>query len=180
MPAPGPITMSLDVKLRGLERPRVALAVLGELEHQAARWGGPAHDDAHRLRDWLRFIRQATRKAQRALDACRVTVGTSGPIPASGTLALKAGQAMRRGGLEAVLCELRQVAALAVAAMESQDRQGLVTPTRREQAAEDAATRAAALSCGRITFPVHFDPPKATRPARARRATRTARKGGRP
>lgn len=182
MPAPEPLTMSLAVQLRGLERPRVALAVLGELEHQVTRWGGPSHDDAHPLRDWLKFIRQHVRKAQRALDACRTMVGTSGPIQASGPLALKAATAMRRGGLELVLCELRQVAALAVAALESQDRQGLQVPTRREQELEKWATRAqaAARSAEHLADGAAQEAHQAARARRAAKPTKRARKGGRP
>lgn len=139
-----PLTMRLQVKLEGIERLRAFLAVQDELEHQARVWGGPAHDDAHSLAEWLGFLRATLRKAELALRSGRVLQGR-GPGPEAGPKAVAFVQAMRRASVEQVLDELRQVAALAVAALESQDRQGLRVRTRSEAVELFKLERAAAL-----------------------------------
>lgn len=147
------VRMRVQVQLQGLERVRVLLAVQDELEHQALRWGGPAHDDAHTLAEWVRFMRDSLRKAELTLRAGRHVLGR-GPVRSSGPMASRAVVAMRAGAVELVLDELRQVAALAVAALESQDRQGLRVRSRAHQEAVRSA---------RADLPTFAGPPAAAR-----------------
>lgn len=141
----------VTVKLEGLERLEVALAILDERRHQDERWGGRPHDDAHSLQEWLRYIQNATVKAQRILTMGMQRVDARF-------------RPVSRLAVEAVLDELRQVAALAVAAMESQVRQGLRVRTRSEQLAIRAATERGALHA-QVGQP-HIDPEVFLRPSK--------------
>lgn len=132
--------LKLDVKLTGLERPRVALAVLGQLECLEAHHG-PEELDRRRLALWLRLMRAELRGAQRALDLSAV---------------------------RSVLGHLRRLAALAVGAMEAQDRQGIPTPTRAE---EEAHAEGRAEAAARWPAKVQ-DQPKGSAAVRARPARR--------
>lgn len=164
------IRMPVTVTLEGLERLEVALAILDERRHQDSRWGGRAHDDGHTLQEWVRFIGDATGKAQRILRASlqRVDARASG---------------VSRLAVVAVLDELRQVAALAVAAMESQVRQGQRVRSRSEQLGIRAAEERAALHAQvghpamRIDPEVFLRPSKGpTVPSRTRKPARRTRR----
>lgn len=69
--------------------------VIVERHTQDAKWGGPDHDDEHDVEDWCMFIRKHARRAESAAN---------------------------ESGLAAGRCHLIRVAALAVAAIESIDR----------------------------------------------------------
>lgn len=68
-------------------------AIDSEREYQDRKWGGPSHDETHSAGDFVAYIQRAARKA---LDHDS------------------------KGDEDAVLHEVRQIAALAVACMESQ------------------------------------------------------------
>ncbi len=83
-------------KARYVELARVLGDMLAERECQDAKWGGPDHDDAHDANDWIEFIWEHAAKARNALFT-------------------QATPTYRR--------RLIEVAALALAAVESLDRQ---------------------------------------------------------
>lgn len=66
-----------------------------ERDRQDAQWGGPAHDDEHQGSDFVRFVREHTDHARNAIHA---------------------------GALDEFRKQLVEIAALAVAAVESLDR----------------------------------------------------------
>ena len=69
--------------------------IVAERERQDVKWGGPEHDDGHRLSEWNAIIDSYNRDGENALDE-------ADPM--------------------AWRCRMLQVAALAVAALESFDR----------------------------------------------------------
>lgn len=67
----------------------------GERDRQDAQWGGAEHDDEHQGSDFVRFVREHTDRARTAINT---------------------------GALDEFRKQLVEVAALAVAAVESLDR----------------------------------------------------------
>lgn len=75
--------------------PKAIADINAERDRQDRMWGGPDHDDERERTDWLRFIRAHARDALKAVNA---------------------------GELDDYRTELVQLAALAVAAIEVEDR----------------------------------------------------------
>lgn len=76
-----------------------------EREAQDSQWGGPTHDEHHNLREWCGFIEDHVKRAKKAAASMR-----RGPLD---------GIAIHRDDFRKQMIE---IAALAVAAVESIDR----------------------------------------------------------
>lgn len=83
--------------------------ILDEREHQDAKWGGPTHDDTHSPADFCRFIREHEVRAEQALG----------------------GEPVRE--FDDFRRQMLRVAALAVAAIESWDREWRPALDRAQQ-----------------------------------------------
>lgn len=82
---------------RSAEQGVVLAQLVAERERQDRQWGGPDHDDDHQAKDWLRFIREHADRATRALKG---------------------------RDFDEYRKQLVEIAALAVAGIESNDRLG--------------------------------------------------------
>jgi len=98
---------------------RVLLDVAVERHEQDRKWGGPAHDDEHSVLDWLDFIRDKAAKAH--------------GLPCKPPFNTAARAEVRR--------RLIQIAALAVAGVESLDRREAAGAFPREGEAQKPEVR---------------------------------------
>lgn len=109
---------------------RVVMAgILNERLRQDDKWGGPEHDDGHVPRDWAAFIIDALGQAMNA--------DTVGLIPPTGDQRFDKAHEYRR--------RMIQVAALAVAAVESFDRKTMnrFVPEEDKKSARDNSSKPA-------------------------------------
>lgn len=105
--------MALDISSIGdanaYRQAGVFREVAAERDRQDSKWGGPDHDDEHEPEDWLIFIEQRAARAGEMIGC-----------PEEEQPEIRSDAEYRR--------QLVQIAALAIAAVESLDRKKAATP----------------------------------------------------